>query len=119
MVAQKYKDLVESVSAAESKISMILKEIYFLAIYLLESMNFVKCMTVLMSKQNKVPYPQIWIYEKYAPNFLVSWTHYMYHKDLKKRDNLRKCSLLVAVTPLWHVARVSLVRHHTRPSPLL
>lgn len=59
MVVQKYKDLVESVSAEELKILMILKEIYFLAIYLLERMNFVKCMTVQMSKQNKGPYPQI------------------------------------------------------------
>ena len=37
----------------------------------------------------------------------------MYHKDLEKREDLRKCSLLVTVTLLWDVALGSLARHHT------
>ena len=41
-----------------------------------------------------------------------------YHLDLKKQGDLRKCSILIAVTLLWHVALVSLVRHHTTPSLL-
>ena len=39
----------------------------------------------------------------------------IYHHDLEKREDLRKCSLLVTVSLLWHVALGSLVRHHTTP----
>ena len=41
-----------------------------------------------------------------------------YHEDRKKWVYLRKCSLLVAVTLLWHVALVSLVRLHITTSLL-
>ena len=36
----------------------------------------------------------------------------------QKQGELRKCSILIAVTLLLHVALVSLVRHHTTPSLL-
>ena len=42
----------------------------------------------------------------------------IYHFDLKKQVDLRKCSILIAVTLLWHVALLSLVRHHTSLSLL-
>ena len=41
-----------------------------------------------------------------------------YHEDLKKQEDLRKCTILTAVTLLWHVALVSLVRHHSTSSLL-
>ena len=53
----------------------------------------------------------------YFPNKIIHYlfTIFKYHWDLKKQADLRKCSILIAVALLWHVA---LVRHQTTPSLL-
>ena len=47
--------------------------------------------------------------------FLWKFIDYRYNKDLQKQGDSRKCSILIAVTLLWYVALVSLVRYHITP----